>query len=212
MGEIKVGDRVRIVKEFWGGIESSNDGKTGTVVNVTDNLVYPYLVKPDGWQHPTRNGILCQEVEPLVPEKQPVIIITSDGKTTIATKRLGKRVLGRCIAVCSDDDEYDYDTGASIAMARLIGAKVEFVKDEEPPKPEKPKRYTGTVVCLESNELSFTPGKVYEVNDGFIVDDFGIRRSRPASDFEDFRSSWWFTAAEGSDFHDARFAEVVTRK
>ena len=210
MGNIKVGDRVRIVKEYWGGIESSNDGKTGTVVKVTDNLVYPFFVKPDGWHHHTLDGILCQEVEPLVPEKQPVIIITSDGKTTIATKRLGKRVLGRCIAVCSDDDEYDYDTGASIAMARLIGAKVEFVNEKkEPQKPPKPENFTGKVVCLESLREWWTPGKTYDVFDGVIFDDDSVDRRRYAKDFDTFYASWW---SGESELREARFAEVVERK
>lgn len=92
-----------------------------------------------------------------IKAKLPVVVITSDGKTTVATKRLGKRVLGRCVAVCSEDDKFDYDTGAAIAFGRLIGADIQH----ENPAPPKPIKVVCTAVMGDRAEAEFTPGKCY---------------------------------------------------
>lgn len=45
-----------------------------------------------------------------------------------------------------------------------------------------PKRYSGTLVCVESEEGYFTPGKAYKVNDGCVYNDDGVLMSKVESD------------------------------
>ena len=147
MSKFKVGDRVRIVKSFT-CTPSPMDGKIGTLTGISTipNSSYPYLVTLDD------GGTDCaHQIEHL---KYPVIVITTDGVTTTATKRLGKKVLGTAYSKCAPADTFDYDTGVGLALARLCGFKIKT--HDEPKLPEK-------LVCVKANAHSdYTPGKVYE--------------------------------------------------
>lgn len=91
---------------------------------------------------------------------QPVIVITSDGVTTTATRRIGKTIQATATAKCSPGDAFDFDEGARIAFERLCGRD---------PFPEKPKAYNGRMICAESPYPWWTVGKIYEVVDGRIT-------------------------------------------
>lgn len=49
------------------------------------------------------------------------IVITHDGKTTTAKLFDGKKVMKTAKAKCNPSDEFDFNVGASIALARLTG-------------------------------------------------------------------------------------------
>lgn len=51
------------------------------------------------------------------------IVITSDGKTTLARLYEGKKVVKSAEAKCSPDDEFDFTKGAKIAFERLTEAE-----------------------------------------------------------------------------------------
>ena len=53
------------------------------------------------------------------------IHITTDGKTTHAVLKDGGKVTKRAKAVCSPHDEFDFNTGARIALDRLVGNPVD---------------------------------------------------------------------------------------
>lgn len=91
---------------------------------------------------------------------QPVIVITSDGVTTTATRRIGKAIQATATAKCNPGDRFDFDEGARIAFERLCGRD---------PFPEKPKAYNGRMICAESPYPWWTVGKIYEVVDGRIT-------------------------------------------
>ena len=61
---------------------------------------------------------------------QPVIVITSDGVTTTATRRIGKAIQAIATAKCNPGDRFDFEEGARIAFERLCG------RDPFPEKPE----------------------------------------------------------------------------
>ena len=52
---------------------------------------------------------------------QPVIVITSDGVTTTATRRIGKAIQAIATAKCNPGDTFDFEEGARIAFERLCG-------------------------------------------------------------------------------------------
>lgn len=66
-------------------------------------------------------------------------------------------------------DKYDARTACVEVCKKLFGVENAEEKSEEIPTP---KYYTGKVVCVERNPW-FTQGKVYEVEDGNVIDDQG---------------------------------------
>jgi hypothetical protein len=102
------------------------------------------------------NSLYAEELT-LVCEK---IVITTDGKTTTAKMYDGKKLVNSAKAICSPDDEFDFERGAGIAISRLLGW--DFVPVEEEPY------YNGKVVCVSSGcyDTAFTVGKIYEITEG----------------------------------------------
>lgn len=117
---------------------------------------------------------------------QPVIVITSDGVTTTATRRIGKAIQATATAKCNTGDTFDFDEGARIAFERLCG------RDPFPETPEStttPKAYNGRMICAESPYPWWTVGKIYNVvggritaNDGSVYPPPGRAPYRDAAD------------------------------
>lgn len=130
---------------------------------------------------------------------QPVIVITSDGVTTTATRRIGKTIQATATAKCNPGDRFDFDEGARIAFERLCGRD---------PFPEKPKAYNGRMICAESPYPWWTVGKIYEVVDGRITandgDVYPPRSRAPYRDAEDARHAGAAGATTGDPRHNRR--------
>lgn len=130
---------------------------------------------------------------------QPVIVITSDGVTTTATRRIGKTIQATATAKCNPGDRFDFDEGARIAFERLCGRD---------PFPEKPKAYNGRMICAESPYPWWTVGKIYEVVDGRITADDGAvyppRSLAPYRNAEDARHAGSTGATDGDPRHNRR--------
>ena len=130
---------------------------------------------------------------------QPVIVITSDGVTTTATRRIGKAIQSTATAKCNPGDRFDFEEGARIACERLCGRD---------PFPEKPKAYNGRMICAESPYPWWTVGKIYEVVDGRITADDGDvyppRSRAPYRDAEDARHAGSTGAPDGDYRHNLR--------
>lgn len=76
-------------------------------------------------------------------------------------------------AMCSPTDEFDFHTGAKLAFTRLVDPD----REAKPNEPEKPKYYTGKVVCVKARYPDiWTPGKVYTVKNGHATDNKGFGR------------------------------------
>ena len=149
----KVGDRVLATDN----IEFYTEPSPGTVIDAKE-WGCNYLVRYDG-----SGADLWSNVHSLIKPKYPVIVITTDGKTTTAVKRLGKEILGKATSVCHDDDEFDYDIGAAVAFARLVGADHIATGAAA----IAPKHETRKVVCaVTTGEIAqkyYTRGKIYTV-------------------------------------------------
>lgn len=92
----------------------------------------------------------------IAPEK---IIIYRNGAEVVAKNTTtGKTGVARC----NPADEFDFNIGAKLAFERLTN-----------PEPEKPKYYSGKIVCTKSLTSSFTKGKIYEVKNGVLYSDDG---------------------------------------
>lgn len=136
---------------------------------------------------------------------QPVIVITSDGVTTTATRRLGKDIQASATARCNPRGAFDFDEGARIAFERLCG------RDPFPEKPEStatPEAYNGRMVCVESPFAWWTVGKIYNVVNGRITADDGDvyppRSQAPYRDAVDARHAGAARFSEGDPRHNSR--------
>lgn len=136
---------------------------------------------------------------------QPVIVITSDGVTTTATRRIGKTIQATATAKCNPGDTFDFDEGARIAFERLCG------RDPFPEKLEStatPETYNGRMICVESPYPWWTVGKIYEVVDGRITandgDVYPPRRRAPYRDAEDAKHAGNAGGCEGDTRHNPR--------
>lgn len=95
------------------------------------------------------------------------IVITTDGKETLARLYEDNKVIKKATAVCSPGDTFDFVTGAKIAFERLTG--------ESDPVKEKPKYFSGKAVCVEAEHgYAYTVGKIYEFKEGKTKLDSGV--------------------------------------
>lgn len=158
-----VGDRV-IIDE--GNIEwmCPVSGKTGVIIKCEDVGIYKYLVSVEG--HHIWSKVKC-----LAPLDKK-IVITTDGKVTTAKLYEDGKTVKTATAKCSPEDTFDFGVGAKLALERLTAP--------EKPKEEPPKYYNGKVVCVKT-DADFTVGKVYEIVDGVLYDDRGLKRPEPGN-------------------------------
>lgn len=181
MSKIKIGDRVRIVREYPKDSpipqRTIYNGTTATLERFRNHTLFPYGVR-------LKNGayITVNQIEPL-RQTQPVIVITTDGRVTKAVKRVGKKVICTASAVCSEDDVFDFNTGAELAFKRL--------RETEKPVP---KYYNGRIVCIDTHkQVCWTLGKIYPVVDGRIrFDDGSACKRHPFVSLKDLNE--WFVA------------------
>lgn len=153
--KFKVGDKVRInrnarknfVPEKYIGVEGE----------IVEKEFSRFLVKVPKKAHPL--SVAEKAIDLISPEK---IIIYRNGAEVVAKNTsTGKTGVARC----NPADEFDFNTGAKLAFERLIN-----------PEPEKPKYYSGKVVCIESPDKDFTVGKIYKFESGKTQDNGGNYR------------------------------------
>lgn len=177
-----VGDHVVIEKS---NIEWAEPyaGKTGvvTAIDTYDNT-FTYRVRLDVWDEDNL-GVWCK-VKCLVKEpSNDKVVITTDGVTTKATLYSKNTKVRTASAKCSPDDKFDFGVGAKIAMERLY-----------PDKSEPTPKYLNCKFVLTSNSGEkiprFTEGKVYELKNGVVTSDDGLRlpAGKPIMDEPDLRA------------------------
>lgn len=143
----EIGDKVRVIEEY-GSAEKGEEGiiralpqKNGAS---SSSFKKCYSVEIPAWSKsrghdcngtvPSGNGqwVPPECLELIKSASAEKIIITHDGKTTLARLYEGNKVIKSAEAKCSPDDTFDFATGASLAFERLTGEK-----KEEPPKFDK---------------------------------------------------------------------------
>ena len=174
MDKFKVGDRVVFVENHPSNLFYPKLGATGTVVQ-TDGDGLP-LIKwdkpnPNGWN---RSCVYDSRLEKIVePEKVVVWRDPHDMLRVVAKDMLtGETAEARCHP--EEQDSFNFELGAHIALGRLYGHEP-VIAEVEVGKP-KPKPYNAKVVCIQTDYRWWTVGRIYEVNDGIILDDDGDDR------------------------------------
>lgn len=161
--KFKVGDKVRIldgskIKSYignWADGMERHIGKIATIKSVC-------LLSCTQMGYRLEEFAYCWDERGLELVKPEKIIIYRNGAEVIAKNTAtGKTGVARC----NPADEFDFNIGAKIAFERLIN-----------PEPEKPKYYTGKVVCVESPRKDYTVGKIYTFENGKTKDNNGTLR------------------------------------
>lgn len=125
MGKFKVGDRVEVIKDY----DSAKTGMRGTILNCNSFIGSPGIK----FDEPFFNGHSCdgkcqdgygyfvsEENLKLIDTNSSIHIYT-DGTTTTAILKDGKKVIKKAQAKCSPDDTFDFNIGAKLAFDRLMG-------------------------------------------------------------------------------------------
>lgn len=163
----KSGDLVKIT-----GNSNGHQFKIGETVRlkyrVENFWVAEYLDGHDWWN--VRESDMTPAKPATMPQK---IIVTTDGKITLARLFDGKTMVKRAEAKCAPSDTFDFGVGTELAVKRLIGGEkadaaitaTEPVKESEPVK----------LYCVKDYKPGewFTKGKIYESspNGSFTWDD-----------------------------------------
>lgn len=132
----KIGETVRL-KEYCGGMNHAWKAE--------------YLDGRDWWY------VHESDMSPVKPAIMPQkIIVTTDGKTTLARLFDGKTMVKRAEAKCSPSDVFDFGVGAELAVNRLMGDKpaTEPVKESEPVK----------LYCVKDCENWLVKGHIYGID------------------------------------------------
>lgn len=164
----KSGDLVKIA-----GNNNNHDFSMGEIVRLKHNCggehrvwVAEYLDGHDFWY------VLESDMKPYKPTIMPQkIVITTDGKTTLARLFDGKTMVKRAEAKCAPSDTFNFNTGANLAFNRLVYGtdynpqdvvvKAKPAAAESNPEPVK-------LYCVNGYEPFFTQGRVYEFDSGRI--------------------------------------------
>lgn len=137
--KFKVGDIVKGVTPVGRIYNITTDEMhKAKVVNV--DLFDPSIITIEILDHVYNGNIgdkhkVCAEYFELVEEKQkPIVIYRKDNQVIALDQSTGKK----SIAKCCPTDEFDFNTGAKIAFARLMGeeVKVESAAPETKANPE----------------------------------------------------------------------------
>lgn len=127
----KVGDRVRALVDI--GCERNTKGIKGTVAYI-DSGETPYAVEFDENINGHNLGICgaptckdkygwwCKENE--IELCNTSIHITVDGTKVLAVMKEDKQEISRGVATCNPSDEFNFKTGAKLAMDRLLGEEI----------------------------------------------------------------------------------------
>ena len=116
--------------------------------------------------------------------KEKVVITQTDEKTVIAEWwHDGRRFIGE--AKCSPEDEFDFTVGGNIALERAAEKINEYNK--------KKSLVNGKYVWIGRSEAGLTKGKIYNIVDGFFIDDDGDKRpdTGTALTKENFKIDWF---------------------
>lgn len=124
MAKFKIGDKVIAKKDA--PYKRTTNGWRGTVVDIGSNVVEngsPVEIKVEGVC--STDGIHAYWVNSkyfdLDIKENQRIVITTDGKATIARLYNGRNVVKFSESRCSPEDVFDFATGAKIAVDRLLG-------------------------------------------------------------------------------------------
>ncbi len=184
----KVGDKVRYLMPIAGGLKSLK-GLIGTIKYVndigaevafkTDRGVQIYALGNEDMIKVNNAPVITTPTTPreIANDKDNVWAISImpapfDRERTVADLIVNGRIVDTItVSRWHEEDEYDIGVASYEAIKQMFDIKdkkIEKVSDNK----TTPKWFNGKVVCVKGN-LSFTTGRIYDVVDGVLIDNFG---------------------------------------
>lgn len=184
----KVGDKVRYLTPTVGGLESLK-GLTGTIKYVNDigaEVAFKtnkgekvYALANCDMIKVNNTPITTAPTTPreMANDKDNVWAISImpapfDRECTVADLIVNGRIVDTItVSRWHEEDKYDIGVAAYEAIKQMFDIKdkkIEKVANNE----TTPKWFNGKVVCVKGN-MSFTTGRIYNVVDGVLIDNFG---------------------------------------
>lgn len=141
--KFKLGDKVRAIADNYYYTCKSSEWE-GIVTHVRNDGSFDAVTTK--YIDSIETGEECHNLNPeyfelITPE---TIIIASDGKTTTAWLKQGKKTVKTAIAKCSPEDEFNLEIGAKLALDRLF---------EQEPKKEELKYKVGDRVRIVKKKI-----------------------------------------------------------
>jgi hypothetical protein len=128
MSKFKVGDRVKVVGNNF---KPHHHPTIGTEAEILELIgVDDVWVKGQGSYGAIRQYINTRDIELVPHPTKQKIVVTTDGKITTACLFYGKKMVKSAEAKCSPRDEFNFETGAALALDRLLDRE----KKTEPEK------------------------------------------------------------------------------
>lgn len=131
--KFKVGDRVRVLDG-----SKIRDYSGGWVYDMYDRIGEVHTICGVGYKTSTANNYYLKDGGGYIYDERGLelvannkIVITTDGRTTLARLYDGNNVIKSAEAKCSPDDEFDFLTGAKIAFERLTADDYDYEADYE---------------------------------------------------------------------------------
>ena len=181
----KVGDKVRYLMPKADGLKSLK-GLRGTIKYVydmgaevafkTDRGVQIYALGNEEMIK-VNNAHVTTTPREMANDKNNVWAISImpapfDRERTVADLIVNGRIVDTItVSRWHEEDKYDIGVAAYEAIKQMFDIKdkkIEKVADNE----ITPKRFNGRVVCVKGN-MCFTAGRIYDVVDGALIDNFG---------------------------------------
>lgn len=125
--KFNVGERYKV-----GGIIGTEIGNIIEITAVNDLTIHYKTIKGSSDNSRFNFHECSYFADNLIPvtEQNEKIIIIRDGQKVTARKYVNEQLVNSAIARCSPDDTFDFDTGARIAVHRLLNIK-EVSQDEQ---------------------------------------------------------------------------------
>lgn len=157
MSKFKIGDRVMVIGTI-----------SGTVIDINPNGVIVECDEPSKgveiYQYPNKMVLWPNEsqVELIAPSRYELHITCNDSKTTNAVYKVNGKIEKRTEAVCAPSDTFNFNTGAELAINRVLygtdyNPKDVAFKPTQPiaPQEDKPKFKVGQRVIATDNVKHF---------------------------------------------------------
>lgn len=184
----KVGDKVGYLMPIAGGLKSLK-GLRGTIKYVndigaevafkTDRGVQIYALDNEEMIKVNNAPVTTTSATPreMANDKNNVWAISIhparfDKERTVADLIVNGRIVDTItVSRWHEEDEYDIGVAAYEAIKQMFDIKDKKIEKVSNNK-TTPKWFNGKVVCVKGN-LSFTTGRIYDVVDGALIDNFG---------------------------------------
>lgn len=124
--KFSIGDKVRVtgMRGVWHGFSS---GTIVKVVEVQDRSPYTIVYRCEN-ERGDRQWVSSADLELFDSTAPGKIVVTVDGDKVLARMFSGKELLRKAEATCSKKDTFDFETGARLALDRLLDKKPESQK------------------------------------------------------------------------------------